>query len=628
MFCRKCGKTLLDGDRFCSYCGAQVIERNDCIDSNDSEEEVIYNEEILQEKSFDDKTKSSENINNVASSNSILQTWQGINDKSEELPTNPSWNLDGFPSSNEQNKRTEDIKVDWKKREFLTFDTSNENKESTNYLQPERVHKNEIKLNIKDNQDNKLDIFEIYDKQTDEEKTKKEEKSFEAKQKPLDCSLEQELFGRKNNKDKTLHSPVEEQIDKFYTFSQKNEEFQKLLDKEYERIKKSPDFIAPEPKLSVSLENLELEMKENSFEKQSDTNLEKEKTKEKDIHDLNTDEIEKENLDKETETVLEKQDFEKQDEDNLGNDLNLEKFDNFEDVDKEEETENIPVLPWDEMESPLEEFKDEDGGKKASPMTIVLVIIIILLAFEVTILGIKCFLPESSAATFINNKLGLAVNWVDALKNEKGNNIEEKASIAQEKQTPKENEESAQEANAIPKADPIPNPNKEELISELLVYNENIKSITYDSGLVYIENKSYKDKNINNSKPIENNIWYKDENENTVYYDKEVIKAVIQFDSAWIDYVNTKNKTVLDLTKNGSLAYENAKNFSKVGKITETFDSLKIGEIRQSEKGFYVWANESITTTELGKSLSNNHNWVYYLEPVDKQMKIVSYSKF
>nr|WP_315023828.1 zinc-ribbon domain-containing protein [uncultured Aminipila sp.] len=601
MFCRKCGKTLLDGDRFCSYCGAQVIERSENIDIGESVEEVIYNDE----STIEIPVESMETIG--APQKTIAQTWHEINGKSLDKPPKPHWNLEGFPVAGEETKKTEDIKVDWDKRELLRFETMHEEK-----------------------QENKPDIFEIFDRQLKEEKeTENKNKDTlifqrepmekvqqiepEVKQNVIETTLEQELFRPKDSINDKLHTPVEEQIDKFYTFSKKNEEFQKLLDKEYERLKKTPDFVYPEPKIPSNIEKLELNV---PAEQNLEPVIEKTAEKIKEKIENTVEKIEEKPVTKTDENILEqkeKQVEEKEEQIEEQDENSLEK--------KPDEGEEVSsILPWDEMESPLGEFTDEDAGKKISPMGVILSIIIVLLAFEVAILGIKCFLPESNAAAFINDKLGVAVNWVDLLKNSNKDQEEQKKA---EKEAEKSKTEETKEVNAVVKPDPVPNPDK----AEEIVYNTNIKSITADDSLAYKENIDYGDKNINNSKPIENNIWYQDENGNTVYYDKEIVKTIIQFDSAWINYVNKKDDTVLGFTKEGSQAYTKTKNFSNVGKITENFDTLKIGEIRQGSNGFYIWVYEAITINQNGKVKQVNYSYIYYLEPVAKQMKIVSYKK-
>ncbi|WP_312093384.1 zinc ribbon domain-containing protein [Aminipila sp.] len=610
MFCRKCGKTLLDGDRFCSYCGAQVIERNESISKiGENVEEVIYNNQATIEI----PVKELRNIG--VPEKTIAQTWHEINEKNIEHEPKPHWNLEGFPALNEETKKTEDIKVDWGKRELLKFELNPE-KMQENIKPPTR----ETEPSHTGKRENKPDIFEIFDKQMHEEKelerkdrdtlvfrrkTPEQEKEEvpEHQRAAETAALEQELFksGIKNDK---VHTSAEEQIDKFYTFSKKNEEFQKLLDKEYERLKKEPEFVRPEPKIPSNIEKLELnEPVDVPFK--AILGNHPEKTEE----DIPTDAALK--MDTEIHVETDTSTKEQASENKQQRDLVQES----EDIKTAEET----VLPWAQMESPLAEFSDEKQEKKWSPMAIALAIIIALLVFEIAILGIKYFLPESSAAGFINDKLGVAVNWVDSFKD---------GQTPEEQKEDNKDKEDTKEASAPAQPDPTPNSDKSALIAEALAYNANIKSITADDSLVYMEQKDYGDRNINNSKTIENNIWYQDENGNTVYYDKEIVKTIIQFDSSWIDYVNKKDASVLEFTKEGSPASQNAKKSKLVGKVTETFDSLKIGEIRQgAERGFYIWVYESITINQSGTDSTNNYNYVYYLEPVEKQMKIVSYKK-
>ncbi|MBQ6948380.1 MAG: hypothetical protein IJN41_01715, partial [Firmicutes bacterium] len=72
-------------------------------------------------------------------------------------------------------------------------------------------------------------------------------------------------------------------------------------------------------------------------------------------------------------------------------------------------------------------------------------------------------------------------------------------------------------------------------------------------------------------------------------------------------------------------AYNNAVNFSKAGKVTEEFESVEIGEIRQGEQGFYLWVGEKIHLTEGGATSTAEYQWVYCMEPVGSEMQITDY---
>jgi hypothetical protein len=120
----------------------------------------------------------------------------------------------------------------------------------------------------------------------------------------------------------------------------------------------------------------------------------------------------------------------------------------------------------------------------------------------------------------------------------------------------------------------------------------------------------------------------REENGKVVYLDESIVGTLIAFNSQWIDYVNEEKREVFKLIKKDSTAYKNAINFSKLGKIKETFNLMEIGEIRQGNKGYYTWIHEEIEIAEGGRVEHKTYNWIYYLEPVNNQMQIVNYYKF
>ncbi len=149
-----------------------------------------------------------------------------------------------------------------------------------------------------------------------------------------------------------------------------------------------------------------------------------------------------------------------------------------------------------------------------------------------------------------------------------------------------------------------------------------------NDALAWQQGKDYGIADINNSKPIENNIWRLPENGEPVYYDQSIVGTLIAFDSQWIDYVNNGNKSVLDLLKKDSEAYRKVASFSGVGKIKETFNLLEIGEIRKGSAGFYVWTHEEIQVTEGGKTKDKKIQLDLLSRAVEGKMKIVNYYKY
>lgn len=665
MFCRKCGKSLLDGDRFCSYCGAQVIERPDLTAKSNLSteiEEVVYNR-AQNENSAEEPAA----VDIGAPEKSIAQTWGDIKERSLDRNANAHWNLEGFPNLNEEPKKTEDIRVDWEKNELLTFEmpeNSSEEpaEESVAEVKPEsegaETGEKAIREEAKENK-RKPDIFEIFDMQLKEEKEAEindkdtivfKRKSAEPEVVESDgLELERELFSRRRE---PASGSAEEQIDKFYTFSKKNEEFQKLLDKEYERLKNVSGADIKAEKEPVNIQSLQFPKQFPNLveEKQEEEPPVQEKVSQpeaKEVVPKPVESVEKEEKsetehseeaeimqpeeketpdkkpeDKESENALQGNDkAEPQEADKEADKAEDNKENKQEEKQQDggqpEKSRFTASFPWETKERSVGEFSDEE--KKTSPVAVILGIVGVLLVVELALLGVKYFLPESNAAKFIDKNLGVAVNWVDMLKGQ-----DEGKDITGEE---KKQDEAAQQADAD-LIDSAPKADKTELISANTAFNANITEISADDSLCFDENTDYGDELINNSMPIENNIWYQDESGNAVFYDNEIVKTLIMFDSSWIDYVNSSNTAVLGLLKEGSPAYENAVNFSKKGKITEGFDSLKIGEIRQNGNVFFVWAKEVISTTEGQKTSSAEHQWIYQMEAADSQIKIVKYTEF
>ena len=302
-----------------------------------------------------------------------------------------------------------------------------------------------------------------------------------------------------------------------------------------------------------------------------------------------------------------------------------------------EDSENT-VPPADNLITSIGEEGDkkEPEQHRRSAGQIVLAIIAVILAIEIAILGIRYFAPESSAAKAIGDvQVGIfntVSGWFDGEDSQKPENADEQEALPEdsEKTDPDavQQEGSTTDDQKAPVADPKPMADKNALVASQTGNNKNIGQVKANEALAWQQDKNYGSSDINNSKPITNNIWQAPETGDPIYYDKSVVGTVIAFDSQWIDYVNNSDKSVLSLMKKDSEAYRKSVNYTKVGKIKETFKLLEIGEIRQGANGFYIWVHEEIGATENGKTSDMKYNWIYYLEPVDGQMKIVNYYHF
>ncbi len=295
------------------------------------------------------------------------------------------------------------------------------------------------------------------------------------------------------------------------------------------------------------------------------------------------------------------------------------------------------VVPESE-EQKEEEKKGGRGGK------IILTIIAVILVIEIAALGIKYFAPESAAADAVRSVevrivqifSGAVEGVSDFFKGLSGDDdpvpggdADGDGSAEGTAGTGEENGSADLDGTADgEKPDPAPMSDKTALIASQSSKNKNIKEISASDELKYLSGQRYKTKDIENSKPLENNIWKTLPSGETLYYDQAVVGTIIAFDSQWQDYVNSGTKDALSLLKEGSQAYRYASTYSRVGKETQSFELLQIGEIRQGENGFYVWTKEQIKKTQSGQTKIVTYHWIYQLEPVGDEMKIVNYTRY
>lgn len=281
------------------------------------------------------------------------------------------------------------------------------------------------------------------------------------------------------------------------------------------------------------------------------------------------------------------------------------------------------------------EMKEKEPAKKGSVVArIFLILVIIILLAEITMLGIKYFAPESDAAatvakvqTVIVDTYANATDRISEFFSGLGTD-KSKDSDATDVKKPDTDKTPAVVDKTPAVVDTKPAADKNTLIKAAAASNENIKKVEANPDLSYKSGRDYGLTDINHSVPLTNNVWQMTSSGQPVLYDQSIVTTLIAFDSQWTDYVNGGSDAAIDLTKPGSSAYRDASSYSKVGKIKETFDLLQIGEIRKGSSGYYVWTYESITKTESGTTTQANYHWIYYLEPVDGAMKIVSYTKY
>ncbi len=198
MFCRNCGQKLADGDKFCSACGtktqtAEVGAAESFAASVEDAGPAAKTEDKPLFEPFDFKAFGFDFADLGLGTGAIKDETTGA----ESKPTPPTekfdWNTGAFPDTNKTSK-TEDVNFNWS----LSPET------------PEPVAEPEV--------------------------FKAEEPVWTEPVAAPAADLEAELFGDIESKADETRKQSEE-IDKFFTFHKKNEEFQKILDREYEKVK-------------------------------------------------------------------------------------------------------------------------------------------------------------------------------------------------------------------------------------------------------------------------------------------------------------------------------------------------------------------------------------------------------
>lgn len=207
MYCKKCGKKLADGDRFCGNCGTKI----DVSDIN-----IGFAEE---------ETKPKKNYEFGAF----------------------NWDLDGYPD--EEKAKTEDVDFNWntvleeKKGKEIEEKSFTETIMTENELFDRIGNENsakdasELSFNWELGSTTRVDRANRFESiiPKSEEKTE-----FDV---PVEVSDEHDEAQDIVDVDEALAAGIaaasspRKSIDKFYTFNQKNEEFQALLDQEYERLR-------------------------------------------------------------------------------------------------------------------------------------------------------------------------------------------------------------------------------------------------------------------------------------------------------------------------------------------------------------------------------------------------------
>ena len=210
MFCTKCGKELYDDDKFCAHCGAEVREPKHA-----RYDDIVFNPPFK--------------IEAERRTQEILKTTEKPKRTSKiSEPVSFDWNLEGFPTS--QPRKTEDVDFDWgsviEKRKATTGIAVEKIEPEINVEQPAPAAETETEC---EQEEPSLSIEEL-ERELFGETGNSEKASLEEK------DLEPTIIAGADTWRSKADEPAAARDERFYTYNQKFDAFQELLDKERERL--------------------------------------------------------------------------------------------------------------------------------------------------------------------------------------------------------------------------------------------------------------------------------------------------------------------------------------------------------------------------------------------------------
>ncbi|MGI6751814.1 MAG: hypothetical protein ACOX4U_04250 [Anaerovoracaceae bacterium] len=363
-------------------------------------------------------------------------------------------------------------------------------------------------------------------------------------------------------------------LGRLFLFSQENEKIQKILDEEYERIRnlntqrteEIPLWKNPQETFQLTRDTIPINPKE-IIKAAERSRIETEQMPEKEDGDIPQ---------AQTEQMPEKED----------GDIPLAQTEQV----PEKENGNIPEAEGESVkEREAENLKQEHGQKSGKPKKVLLIVFVFLLGVAITVIGIKYLQSD-----LVNNIIG-----------ERKGTISENGGFSK------------------------PVMNKNLLIERAWNSNQNlnIRDISSNEALEFSHGRDYGVDGINLSRPIGNNTWVMGEGDQPRYFDQEVVRTLIAFDSQWIDYINKGNETVMAMIRQDSGAYEKLIPQDWEGKPGKIMLKLDIGEIRRWKNSFYVWTYEQLLIKGEEDSIINTFK-IYHIDIVGKQMQIADYTEY
>lgn len=131
--------------------------------------------------------------------------------------------------------------------------------------------------------------------------------------------------------------------------------------------------------------------------------------------------------------------------------------------------------------------------------------------------------------------------------------------------------------------------------------NKSLEKVAFNGDLKYSDSDKDAFENISKSK-ITSGLTWKDNDGESISYDKAVVGRIMEFESAKNAYIDGKksNVSVLDMIEKDSDLYKEVEAL-KGGKEKTKVKKLEIGDIRKAGDDFFVWVNEINDNTSVKK---------------------------
>ncbi len=673
MYCKNCGQFLSGNENFCSNCGAKV------------EEPVIpkvnTNISLDDEKNDYGESKPSDNIK-------MMSHVDGI-----------TWDVKEFPTG--EVKKTEDVDVSWKSDDMFLHNEIKKEKEMFAAAMAQFQKEQDAKLKAKAAAENDKGL-EVLDALKTDEKTKTTEEKFATIEIPKIDEEQQvveitqpdksEIAIEVTNSDDGISveevkvdepqmtSVLEEkptlideiapsairtlknanideekkQIDKFYTFNRKKEEFQKLLDKEYERIDNElkpggleedistfmevekgtkvegttqleemvkartlffdDPFLIPDEdyKKADELSHKAEEKDKATEEKSKKKEKKKKRNKNKKLHETQEvalDEADKAIIDEAVMADAGAVVFEPSSNESLAEATIKEETDN------EPAEGKVVIEPTKEKakEKAREKAKEKSDANEEAEDT---------QEKSVETLA-KEFFDDSDDDYKRKGQKSRALIWIlsiilvvttalliirivlpDTLISKQMDNVSNKVIgfFSDDDSDTAKGELQEDKTGLI-----------QNKISEN--YKDAIASIKYSSEAAYDADKEYSNSAIRDASAIENNAWYTDSDGAEKYYDEELVGAIIALESQKVAYVNDNDNKILEMVAEDG-DYKSTLEKLKKDNSNLEFDALQIGDIKVNKDAYFVWVIETID----GKDTSK----IYEFKEKDHKLYVVS----